>query len=217
MPKILLVRPGQTNEQGMEMLVGRQDPDLDETGRWQARRLANRFVGSTIHHIAVNPQKRAVSTAMYICEIGDMIPELVRGFEGVDLGEWESKSRQWLLGCDATRFDKWSSDADFPAPGGESLRNVYRRAFPPLVELVERVTPDESIMVVAPGTVIRVLCCGILDLPLKNAMNFRVNFGAVSTFERLYPGGPYQVVQWNDVSHLEQPETAPLEFNQETP
>ncbi len=217
MPNIFFVRSGQTEDQERGILVGRKDANLNETGYWQARCLAQRFAGSKIHHIAVSPLRRSVATAMHICEQSEMVPELVGGFEGVDLGEWEGQSKEWLLSCDAARFLTWSAEPDFPAPGGESLRNIYRRAFPDLVQLVEKVDPQDSIIVVASGTILRVLCCGILELPLSSAMSFRLDFGSVSSFERLYPGGPYQIVNWNGVSHLGQRAPSALELEQEIP
>ncbi|MCB1045134.1 MAG: histidine phosphatase family protein [Acidobacteria bacterium] len=217
MPRIFLVRSGQTDEQEQGLLVGRRDPSLSDTGHWQAKCLARRFRENGIHHVAVSPQRRSVSTAMRICDAVDLTPELVGGFEGVDLGEWEGKRREWVLGSDAARFEEWRSDVDFPAPGGESLRNIYRRAFPDLVSLVERRDPDESLVVVAPATILRVLCCGILDLPLNSALSFRIDCGGVSSFARLFEGGPFQLIQWNDLSHLKTAVARSYELEQEAP
>ncbi|MCB1050652.1 MAG: histidine phosphatase family protein [Acidobacteria bacterium] len=205
MPKIVFVRPCETQTQDQGLMVGRTDLDLNETGHTQAGALAQYMQSWPISRIAVSPMKRALSTALYLCEENNRIPQLISGFQATDLGEWDGKPKQFVLEKDGARFERWRTEPDFPCPGGESIRNIYRRSFCELVDLVALCEPDELLVIIAPAMILRVMTCGILDLPLTHALSFALNHGAVSTFTRLYPSGPYQMSRWNDISYQYEP------------
>jgi broad specificity phosphatase PhoE len=205
MPRIVLVRPCESLEQENGKLVGRTDVELTPEGHAQARALASYLESWPIGMVAVSPMRRALSTAMYLCEENNRVPRLVNGFLATDLGEWEGKTRHWVIDQDGGRFERFRSEPDFPCPGGESLRNIYRRSFSELVNLVAETDAREILLIIAPAMVLRVLACGILDLPLTHAMSFALHHGSVSTFTRLHPGGPYQLSRWNDTSYQFQP------------
>jgi len=140
--------------------------------------------------------------AMVLCEHQNRIPKLVKSFHGVDLGDWESLHTDDLVARDGLRFEKWIHEPDFPCPGGESLRNVYRRSFSELAKLVGDCEPGEEIAIIAPSAVLQCLCCGILDLDLNTARHFFVDHGGISVFQRSLPDGHYQLSCWNDTHHL---------------
>lgn len=205
MPNIVFIRPCECQFQNQGKLVGRKDYDLSQDGHKQARALAEYLASWPIGHIAVSPMKRALSTALYLCEENNRIPQIVPGFEGTDLGDWEGQTRKDVVQRDGARFDRWRQEPDFPCPGGESLRNIYRRSFNHLVELVHQAEANEVLLIIAPATIIKVLTCGILDIPLANAMSFDLNHGGISTFSRMVPKGAYQMSRWNDVGYQFEP------------
>jgi len=73
---------------------------------------------------------------------------------------------------------------------------------------VQHCRSGESILIIAPATVLKVLTCGIMYLPLQNAFNFSVDCGGICMFERAFENGPYQLKQWNDLRYLEKPRLA---------
>jgi probable phosphoglycerate mutase len=131
----------------------------------------------------------------------------------MDMGDWENLGEEQILLRDRMRFQSWMTDPDFRAPGGESMREVYGRSFPDLVNIVHHADEGETLVLVVQEGVLRALCCGVLDLHLESAHRFRIDNAAFAVFERVYPRGPYQLVHWNNKEHLVimEPDFEPLE------
>lgn len=202
MARLILARPAQTEYHQRACLLGRLDADLDDWGREQARLLANHLAQFQPDFIAVSPMKRCIATAMYLSDLSDATLHPVRGFIACDVGDWEGQPLEHILQRDRSRYEAWISDADFPAPGGESIREVFARAYSDLVDIVHHAEDHETIIFILPEAVLRSVCCAALDLPLEAAQRFTIDHAAYGVFERLYPGGPYQMMRWNDTRHL---------------
>ncbi len=129
-----------------------------------------------------------------------MVP--VAGFMAIDMGDWGDMSRDEILRYDKIRYRSFLTDPDFPAPGGESRREVYARAFNELVHIVKHTDDDETIALMLQETVMQVLCCGALDLNIESAHRFQIDNGAYAIFDRIFPSGPYQLKAWNRKAHL---------------
>jgi len=203
MPRIVFVRPAET-DQGVKH-VGREDPDLNERGRHQAAATARELSRFRLDFLGTSPLKRAIATALEISdEQTGLSPHPVAGFLGADMGEWRNMTIEEIRRSDRARYDSWRSDPDFRAPGGESIREVYGRAFADLANVVHACEPEENLAFVLQETVLQVLVCGALDLPLSAAQRFAIDHAAYAVFERAYPSGPYQMVTWNRNDHLKQ-------------
>jgi probable phosphoglycerate mutase len=195
--------------------LGRLDDDLDDWGREQARLLADHLsVHGKPDFIAVSPMKRAIGTALYLNDRVDATLHPVRGFVACDVGDWEGQPLQQILQRDRSRYESWLSDPDFPAPGGESIREVFARAYSDLLDIVHHGRDDETLLFILPEAVLRCVCCAALDLPLEAAQRFTMEHAAYAVFERIYPGGPYQMKRWNDTRHLIHHEEMP-EYEEE--
>lgn len=214
MPKLILARPAQTEPDDRGCILGRLDADLNEWGHEQARLLADHLISFQPNFIAVSPMKRAIATAMYLNDRIDATLHPVRGFLACDLGDWEGQQLDHILQRDRSRYEAWLSDPDFPAPGGESIREVFARAYGDLVDIVQHAGDGETILFILPEAVLRAVCCAALDLPLEAAQRFSMQHAAYGVFERIYPGGPYQMKSWNDTRHLVQLNQMP-EFEEE--
>jgi len=202
MPRIVVIRPAETDYRLQDHFVGRCDADLNEVGHAQAQAIALALAGWDFAFLAASPLKRAIATALPIGDIQDVSIHPVSGFQAMDMGEWEGKSPEQLRSEDGARFERWLTDPDFPTPGGESIREVYGRVYPEIVNIVNHAGPDETIGLVLQEAVSRALCCAALDLPLLAANRFFLDHGAFSVFERIYPGGPYLLRSWNQSAHL---------------
>jgi broad specificity phosphatase PhoE len=201
MPKIIFVRPAETDL--VTRHVGREDPDINELGRDQAAATAQELSRFRLDFLGTSPLKRAIATAMEISdEHFGLSPHPVAGFLGADMGEWKNLSVAEVRRTDRARYDTWRSDPDFRAPGGESMREVYGRAFSDLAHIVHDCEGDENLAFVLQETVLQVLVCGALDLPLAAAQRFAIDHAAYAVFDRVFPEGPYQMVAWNRNDHL---------------
>ncbi|NLZ83131.1 MAG: histidine phosphatase family protein, partial [Clostridiales bacterium] len=65
--KILVVRHGETDWNNNNLVLGRNDVDLNEIGIKQAQELRDNFPDQ-IHHVFSSPLKRAAMTASIVCE-----------------------------------------------------------------------------------------------------------------------------------------------------
>ncbi len=203
MPRIIFIRPAETDHQVHDLMLGRFDVDLNERGQLQATCLADVLSAQPITFLGVSPIKRALATAMVIADRFEHLSVIpISGFQAIDMGEWENRGREEISIVDRARYETFLTDPDFRAPGGESKRDVYARALPHLVDIVKHTGPDETIVFVLQEAVMQVLCCAVLDLELESAHRFQVENAAYAVFERIYPEGPYQLVAWNRNDHL---------------
>lgn len=203
MPRLVVVRPGETDFHWQGRLRGRSDVDLNEFGRNQANQLVRHLSQWEFASVAVAPLKRAIATAMPYCETEDVVLHPVAAFQAADLGDWEGKRVESLMHTDSSRYQNWLTDPDFRAPGGESMREIYRRSYSDIADMVYSADATQTLGFVLPISVLRVFCCAALDLPLSAACRFAINPAGIAVFERMAPGAPYQLVSWNQPSDLE--------------
>ena len=213
MPRIIFIRPAETDQ--VAKYLGREDPDLSEIGRWQAVATARELSRYPLHFLGTTPLKRAISTALDISDEQDgLSPHPVAGFLGADLGEWKNLTIEEIRQSDRARYDSWRSDPDFRAPGGESMREVYGRAFSDLANIVHGCHPEENLAFVLQETVLQAMVCGALDLPLSAGQRFAIDHAAYAVFERAYPEGPYIMIAWNRNEHLKHASLAETELEE---
>jgi len=199
---ILLVRHGETAWNRGKIFRGAHDVPLNDNGRAQAGHLARALESRRIDAAYTSPLSRAVETA----EIGlrshglQAVPlEDLRDF---DYGEWTGIE-------DAEVAERWPDDhAKWLAkphsaqpPGGDTLRDVFERAFGAAEEIAQR-HGGETVALFAHRVVNKLLVLGMLSLGLERFNFIRQDNCCLNEFER--GGDGYVVVTLNDVSHLRQ-------------
>ena len=125
---LILVRHGRTAANAQGLLQGRGDLPLDEVGRQQAQQVANSI--GAVDHVISSPLARARETAACFgvpITIDDRWIEL-------DFGIYESEP---LVSVPAQVWGLWRSDADFEAPGAESMRALDTRVRSACVDIVD--------------------------------------------------------------------------------
>jgi broad specificity phosphatase PhoE len=99
---------------------------LNERGRLQAQRLAERFRGLTLNAVYSSPLERAVETAEAIGRAVKLEVQSNPAFHEIDFGEWTGKSFDELSGDEHwRRFNNHRSATKIP--GGESFLEVQNR------------------------------------------------------------------------------------------
>jgi probable phosphoglycerate mutase len=101
---------------------------LNEKGRLEAQRLAERFRGVTIDAIYSSPLERALETAETVARTMNLEVNKSPAFDEVDFGEWTGRSFD-ILSSDERwrRFNSVRSATRIP--GGESFLEVQTRVF----------------------------------------------------------------------------------------
>ena len=105
-------------------------------------------------------------------------------------GTWEG--RPWA-DVPLTELDHWRADyVTLAPPGGETFQQVQDRAAALLAELT---TATTATVLVSHGGLIRALLCSCLDMPLRHAFRFAIDYGSLT--ELRWQGTHWQVARVN--------------------
>lgn len=105
-------------------------------------------------------------------------------------GTWEG--RPWA-DIPPAELDAWRSDyVTLAPPGGETLQQVQDRAAALLAELT---SATAATVLVSHGGLIRALVCSCLDMPLRHAFRFVIDYGSLT--ELRWQGSHWQVLSVN--------------------
>lgn len=201
--RILAIRHGETAWNVDTRIQGHLDIPLNDTGRWQAQRLARALAArDPIHAVYSSDLQRARETARAIATAtGAPLaahPGLrERGFglfEGKTYAEieqtWPEESEHWRQ-----RTPDWQ-----PPQGGESLLQVRERILQTLHELTAP-HPGQQIVLVAHGGVMDQLYRLATGQDLQAPRTWQLGNTAVNRL--LWTAGGLSLVGWADTSHLE--------------
>ncbi|OTF70350.1 phosphoglycerate mutase-like protein [Euroglyphus maynei] len=157
---------GETNENNQAIIQGQKNTKLNETGRKQAQLLAKNFDSNGFTRIYSSDLSRAYDTCSIL--LSDHCKSIItdpllreRSFgemEGCQLKDLVSKAREAGL-----------STPEYIAKGGESLADVHKRVIRFLQEkILVSVNPDERILIVSHGGVIRQMIEFLVQFMPKN-------------------------------------------------
>jgi probable phosphoglycerate mutase len=163
---LYLVRHGETeyNRRGI-VQGGGIDSTLNDTGRAQAGALARRLSAEPFDVVYSSTLRRAKQTADIVAAPHEPVSrrylaDLEEMAWGVYEGERPSSERDAAL--DAIKADWRSGNFDRAVDGGESIRDVQRRAHRALDHILGR-DAGRRVLVVTHGRYLRVLLSSVLD------------------------------------------------------
>lgn len=156
-----LVRHGQTDYNLQNLFQGSSDIPLNDTGREQAHHALDHAADIAWDVVVSSPLLRARQTAEIIATdhhlpLGGTDPRLSE----IDWGAAE--------GHDVAEMETRYPDRSFP--GREEHQAVADRGYDALEDL-ERRYPDQNVLVVAHGTIIRFLLSGVAERALDSIPN----------------------------------------------
>lgn len=197
--RLLLTRHGQTVWHHDNRYAGISEVKLNETGLWEAQALARRAVKEHPNLIVCSPLSRAVETAQRAAEACGLELVIDERLREVDFGEWEGKTLEEIRTIDPLAVEQFETDpVEYGFPGGEPLPEAVRRALEALHEL-DANRPGQKILVVAHNTLIRVVLCSLLRIPLKDyRRRFPKMANAAVTEVRLRVDGSGALYSLND-------------------
>lgn len=205
--RVFAIRHGQTAWNAALRMQGQLDIPLDDTGRWQAARLAQALCGEPLAAIYSSDLQRAVSTAQALAARTGVpvsqhraLRERAFGcFEGLTYAEIESR---WPL--DSARWRR--REPGFGPAGGESLQLFFERCMSAALELASA-HAGQSIAIVAHGGVLDCLYRAAQGVALDTTRSWQL--GNASINRLLFNGERFQLVGWDDHAHLD-PDTETL-------
>lgn len=198
--EFFVVRHGESEANLKGVLQGQSDMELNQRGVRQAEYTAERLKSEHFDCIFSSDLSRAMKTALLIAK-----QQRVPVYPLPSLREWD-------LG--ALQGQKWSELADrYPeimtafkseigevmVPGGESKLDFYRRVANCLDELSARLT-GKKILLITHGGVLKAMFRHIVGPVAEGARLPLTSNASVSSFRCI--DGFWQLISWNDVSHL---------------
>jgi len=179
--RLLLARHGETGEQYAGRYIGTTDPPLSPRGRGEARRLAS-LLPTGLSRCLVSPLGRARETAALALIGREVRIEVMEGLREVDFGRWEGLCFAEILDRDPLLVNDWQRDPlAFTFPGGEHTLHFWQRVQEAMRTIV--VQPEEEILVIAHGGVLRAMLCGLLALPFDRYLSFAIKPAALTVLE----------------------------------
>jgi len=169
---LILVRHGRTPANAAGLLQGRLDQDLDDHGRRQATAIAE-FVHSrwAVDEVVSSPLVRAVQTAVAF----GVEPQIDERWIELAYGEYEGTPH---LSMPAEVWQRWRTDPQYVAPGGESLAALDVRVRAACEDIIERAAV-RNVVVVSHVSPIKSAVAWALDVDPSIAFTCHLDQAAV--------------------------------------
>lgn len=197
MSRILLIRHGLTDSTG-KYLSGRSSGlFLNEKGRQQVQRLAERLKDLPIAAIYCSPLERAVQTATPLADLLHL-PCIISGdFQEINFGEWTNKSVEEMR--DDPLFKQFNTfRSSTRIPGGELASETQQRVISGIEKLHE-VHPEQTVAVFSHADPIRTAIAYYAGIPIDLYMRIEISPASVSILERF--NNTARIVLLNAMSH----------------
>ncbi len=200
--RIIAVRHGETSWNVDARIQGQLDIGLNDTGRWQARRVGEALASEDITAVYSSDLGRAHETAQAVAQVAGIPVVADEGlrersfgiFEGKTFDEihetWPDHAHNWRK-----RIPEWQ-----PPEGGESLLELRERVTRTMHELAAR-HPGEQIVVVAHGGVLDTLYRIATGQEVNSPRTWELPNGAINRL--LWTPEGFTLVGWSDTQHLD--------------
>ena len=200
--RLILVRHGVTDWNREGRWQGQLDPPLSDTGRSEARLVAERIAADPElrpARILSSTLARATETAAIIAEAAGGRVEPERRLMEIGAGEWEGRTHAELETTDGERYLAWRTTPGYGPPGGEPLTEAADRVRSLLADVTQ--SAAWPVLLVSHGGILRYLGRELLDLDPERAEALDIDNASISVAERIDPAR-WRVVRWNDTLHL---------------
>ncbi|MDY6834288.1 MAG: histidine phosphatase family protein [Chloroflexota bacterium] len=161
MIQMMLVRHGQTDGNIQGRYQGRTDVDLNQVGREQANKLAQRLSSEKIGYIYSSSLKRAMQTAEAVAKLHGMTVIPREDIREIDVGDLEGMTVEEIERKYGSQRELWENNSWCP-PGGESLVQLNHRVGK-FIEDIRQRHDENTILVVAHGGTLRSLLSNCLE------------------------------------------------------
>ena len=198
--QFIVVRHGETAWNAQGRIQGHLDSPLNEEGLAQALLLGERLGAEPFDHFYCSDLGRAQQTAQPIADRSGKAPTTTARLRERNLGVFQGLTGtqcERLHPADYQRFH--ARDPDHAMPGGESIRELYRRVSGLFDELAVS-HAGARIAIVTHGGVLDALHRYVMRIPLEQPRDFPI-YNASLNWIRHEPG-KWIIERWGDISHL---------------
>ena len=200
--RLIFVRHGVTDWNREGRWQGRLDPPLSESGRREARMIADRLSADSDlrpARILSSTLGRASETAAIVgSAVGVQVEPEPRLVE-IGAGEWEGRTHAELAAIDGERYRAWRTTPGYGPPGGEPITEATERVRSLLADATA--SPTWPLLLVSHGGTLRILARLLLDLSAERAESVDIDNASVSSAVRS-GSAMWRLERWNDELHL---------------
>lgn len=159
MTEFYIVRHGQTNSNILQKCVGHKDVPLNDAGREQISRLAEKLHNVKFDAAYSSPLQRAVDTAAAATENQKNLNiAMSYGLIERDYGEWDDLSFAEIDALDHAEYMKWQENwISYTIPGGESAEDVQKRVDEALDKMLSKHKGERILIATHLGTARHIL------------------------------------------------------------
>ena len=202
--RIIALRHGETAWNVDTRIQGKLDIELNETGRWQARRAARALANEEIDAVYSSDLLRAWETACTVASATGQTAKPVPALRERGFGIFEGKTFIEIEGTWPEQTLLWRQrDPLWKPQGGESLQELRQRIELTVSSLAKR-HQGEQIVLVAHGGVLDVLYRLATRQDLQTPRSW--NLGNATINRLLWTPEGLSLVGWADTRHLEDDE-----------
>ncbi len=199
--RVLAIRHGETDWNRATRIQGQLDIGLNDTGRWQARALAQALADEDLSAVCSSDLVRALETARELAAPRRLNVVADAGLRERGFGRFEGSTfveieTRWPL--DAARWRR--RDPQFAPGGGETLDDFFARCVGAATRLAQA-HAGSSIAIVAHGGVLDCLYRAAAHLALDAPRSWEVRNAAINRL--LYTPQGFSLIGWGDAAHLE--------------
>jgi probable phosphoglycerate mutase len=199
--RVLAIRHGETTWNVDTRIQGQLDIGLNDTGRWQADRLAQALAGEAISAIYASDLGRAYDTALHVSRATGVPVHAEQGLRERHFGEFQGKTHAEIEAVLPEQARRWRTrDPGFAPSGGESLLQLRERVVLTAEKLAAR-HPGELIVLVGHGGVMDVLYRAATRLDIQAPRTWALGNAAINRL--LWTPEGFTLVGWADTQHLE--------------
>ncbi|MDR3560372.1 MAG: histidine phosphatase family protein [Negativicutes bacterium] len=200
MTKVILVRHGQTLANKEGKYQGHTDAPLSWEGMRQAELAAARLAGEELAAVYASDLRRAFVTARIIARRHCLPVAGLAELREINFGQWEGLTYDAIFASWPKEIKQlYGGDTEAEIPGGESFRQLQKRAVGAVNMLVAR-HPEETIAIVSHGGTIRTIIADVLGMPLSRLWHIRQDHVAINGID--YHHGFAVVYILNDTYHV---------------
>jgi broad specificity phosphatase PhoE len=197
---IYLVRHAQTESNAADYFQGWADIELNTTGYFQARKLAEQMSWIDIDAIYTSPLRRAASTAAFIAMGHKLNSRVLPDLAELNLGEWEGKSRREVGEKWPELLWKMQNDPDgLVIPGGETFAFFSERCLNAFSQIIREQVGKKVVVVTHSGT-IRAILVHILGGVAANWGKLDIDNTSITTVK--IDDNKLHITSINNTSHL---------------
>lgn len=188
MPKLILVRHGQSEWNLQNRFTGWVDVDITSQGEDEAKRAGQNLKGIQIDYLFTSVLKRAIHTAEIILNeagISNIPTERDQALNERHYGDLQGQNKQEIgekYGQEQLHI--WRRSFDIAPPNGESLLDTKNRVLPYYKEHIEPLLKQgKNVLIVAHGNSLRALVMYLENISKEEIASLNIPTGVPYLYE----------------------------------